>query len=92
MTPSPPQPEYIVTEEQVDEWLSHWVEKYQDIGKEVKAWLKENSHSRPHSTTPSERDKIIDEIITGIEFEGLRSAEEIWRMVESLRTPTEAQR
>ena len=38
------------------------------------------------------RDEIIDEIITGIEFEGLRSAEEIWRMVESLRTQSEAHR
>jgi hypothetical protein len=35
-----------------------------------------------------ERDKVLDEVITNIEFNGLKNQEEIWRMVEDLRKKT----
>ena len=82
-----PEKEYII----IESCIVSAENNFFSFRERKKEWAAE-VRSRPHTPTPSERDKIIDEIITGIEFEGLRSAEEIWRMIEELRTPSEAPR
>ena len=90
MTPAPPhlEQEYIITEEQLD-WILKGRAKIQ------RTITAKQIRSRPHTTTPSEREQISETSflwdITKEEFDILTKAYAI-RLRESLRTPTEAHR
>ena len=62
MTPAPPlQKEYIITDMQIRRAMAFM---NRDCEMDADEWIEmdKSFRSRPHTTTPSERDKVLDEL------------------------------